>query len=99
MNHVSAKHPPLEHIATFAGTVAEELERLKREVSLEELVRSSGVKLKRQGKDLLGLCPFHGDRNPSLVVSPKKNLWNCLGACQAGGSVVDWVMKAEQFLR
>jgi DNA primase catalytic core len=29
------------------------------------------------------------------VVSPKKNLWHCLGACQAGGSVIDWVMRAE----
>jgi DNA primase len=28
-------------------------------------------------------------------VSPKKNLWHCLGACQAGGSVIDWVMRAE----
>jgi DNA primase len=41
------------------------------------------------------LCPFHDDREPSLVVSPKKNLWHCLGACQAGGTVIDWVMKAE----
>jgi DNA primase len=43
----------------------------------------------------LGLCPFHADREPSLVVSPKKNLWHCLGACQAEGSVIDWVMRAE----
>lgn len=28
-------------------------------------------------------------------MSPKKNLWNCLGACQTGGSVIDWVMKTE----
>ena len=29
------------------------------------------------------------------MISPGKNLWHCLGACQAGGSVIDWVMKAE----
>jgi DNA primase catalytic core len=29
------------------------------------------------------------------VISPEKNLWHCLGACQTGGSVIDWVMKAE----
>ena len=29
------------------------------------------------------------------MISPKKNLWHCLGACQAGGSVIDWVMRAE----
>jgi DNA primase len=29
------------------------------------------------------------------VVTPDKNLWHCLGACQAGGTVIDWVIKAE----
>jgi len=73
----------------------EEIERIKREISLERLVLAKGVKLKRHGADLLGLCPFHDDHEPSLVISPDKNLWHCLGACQAGGSVIDWVMKAE----
>ena len=67
-----------------------ELDRLKREVSLERLVEAQGIPLARHGADLLGLCPFHEDREPSLVVSPKKNLWHCLGACQTGGSVIDW---------
>jgi DNA primase len=71
----------------------DELARLKQEVSLERLAESAGIPLKRHGKDLIGLCPFHDDREPSLVVSPEKNLWHCLGACQSGGSVIDWVMK------
>lgn len=73
----------------------EEIERLKNEVSLERLAEARGVKLTRHGADLLGLCPFHDDREPSLVISPQKNLWHCLGACQAGGSVIDWVMRAQ----
>lgn len=72
-----------------------ELDRLKREVSLERLVEAQGIPLARHGADLLGLCPFHEDREPSLVVSPKKNLWHCLGACQTGGSVIDWVMRSR----
>jgi DNA primase len=72
-----------------------ELERLKGEVSLKQLVEGRGVRLKRHGADWIGLCPFHDDREPSLVVSPDKNLWHCLGACGAGGSVIDWVMRAE----
>ncbi len=72
-----------------------ELERVKREVSLERLAEAAGIHLKRHGKDLLGLCPFHDDHHPSLVISPDKNLWHCLGACQAGGSVIDWVMKMQ----
>ena len=69
--------------------------RLKQEVSLQRLAESQGVKLKRHGADLVGLCPFHDDKEPSLVITPKQNLWHCLGACQTGGSVIDWVMKAE----
>lgn len=73
----------------------EELERLKREISLQRLVESRGIKLKPHGKDLIGLCPFHEDHSPSLIVSPFKNLWNCLGACGTGGTVIDWVIKTE----
>ncbi len=72
-----------------------ELERLKQEVSLERLAEQAGIALKRHGQDLIGLCPFHDDHEPSLVISPAKNLWHCLGACQAGGSVIDWVMKSH----
>ncbi len=72
-----------------------EIERLKREVSLERLVEAKGIRLERHGADLHGLCPFHPDKSPSLVVTPAKNLWHCLGACQMGGSVIDWVMKME----
>ncbi|HTS46965.1 MAG TPA: CHC2 zinc finger domain-containing protein [Bryobacteraceae bacterium] len=73
----------------------EVIERLKLEVPLERLAEARGVKLKQHGADLVGLCPFHEDREPSLVISPKKNLWHCLGACQSGGSVIDWVMRAQ----
>ncbi|MES9930447.1 MAG: CHC2 zinc finger domain-containing protein [Candidatus Thiodiazotropha sp. 6PDIVS] len=73
----------------------QEIERLKQEVSLQRLVGGMGITLKRHGSDLIGLCPFHDDKEPSLVISPEKNLWHCLGACQTGGSVIDWVMKAE----
>jgi len=72
-----------------------EVERLKKEISVQRLVEARGIKLTRHGADLLGLCPFHDDRNPSLVVTPTKNLWHCLGACSTGGTVIDWVMRAE----
>jgi DNA primase len=73
----------------------EEIERLKREVSLERLVTGFGIELKKHGADLIGRCPFHEDREPSLVVTAEKNLWHCLGACQTGGSVIDWVMRTR----
>ena len=80
----------------MARIAESELERLKGEVSVERLVVAHGVRLARHGSDdLIGRCPFHEDRTPSLVVTPSKNLWHCLGACQVGGGPIDWVMKAE----
>jgi DNA primase len=80
----------------MARVPQEEIDRIKAAVRVEGLARARGVDLKRYGEDnLLGLCPFHDDREPSLVVSPAKNLWNCLGACQQGGDVIAWVMRAE----
>lgn len=72
-----------------------ELARLKDTVSIVSLVQTHGVELRKAGADLVGRCLFHDDKTPSLVVTPGKNLWHCLGACQAGGSVVDWVMRAH----
>ena len=69
-----------------------EIERLKNEVSVERLVESSGVELKKSGKDWLGRCPFHEDDTASLVVTPLKNLWHCFG-CGIGGGPIDWIIK------
>ena len=70
-----------------------EIERMKLEVDLVALVAAGGVQLKQKGSNWVGCCPFHDDHDPSLVVTPSKNLWNCLGACQCGGDVFSWVMK------
>jgi len=73
----------------------DDINRIKCEISIQRLAESQNVKLKKHGKDLLGLCPFHNDHEPSLVITPSENLWHCLGACNCGGSVIDWVMRAE----
>jgi len=65
---------------------------LKREVSIEALVLAAGIELRRVGENLVGRCNRHRDETPSLIVTPDKNLWHCMGACQKGGSVIDWVM-------
>jgi DNA primase catalytic core len=70
-------------------------ERIKREVSIQRLAEARGIKLVRRGKELIGLCPFHDDRNPSLNIDPAKNVWSCKGACGEGGDVILWVMRAE----
>jgi DNA primase catalytic core len=72
-----------------------ELQRLKREVSLADLCRDYGIELKATGPDnLMGCCPFHDDREPSLGITPSKNLWNCLAGC-GGGDNLQFVMRKE----
>ena len=62
---------------------------------IERLVKGFGVELKLTGANLVGRCPFHDDRTPSLIVTPATNLWRCMGKCNVGGSTIDWVMKTR----
>lgn len=72
-----------------------ELQHLKAAVPLVAVVRSQGRQMFKQGKDFKVLCPFHDEKTPSCVISPEKNLYHCFG-CDAGGSVLDWVMHTEK---
>ena len=73
----------------------EDIRRLKESVSIEALCHERGIKLRKHGSaDLVGECPFHDDGEPSFVVTPRKNLFHCLG-CDAGGSAIDLVMKLD----
>ncbi|EJP4037095.1 toprim domain-containing protein [Salmonella enterica] len=72
-----------------------ELQHLKAAVPLVAVVRSQGRQMFKQGKDFKVLCPFHDEKTPSCVISPEKNLYHCFG-CNAGGSVLDWVMHTEK---
>jgi DNA primase catalytic core len=75
-----------------------DLEQIKQQVPILELIQSYGIETKKQGKDYAALCPFHDDKNPSLIISPDKNLWNCLGCTgsKTGGDAIEFVMKYER---
>ena len=84
----------------MAAFTPEQIEAVKRSVDLVALVRSSGVELERKGKNWVGRCPFHEDKTPSLVVTPEKGLWNCLGACRnnghpSGGDALGWLVRTK----
>lgn len=52
------------------------------------------VRLKRQGREFAGLCPFHNEKTPSFTVSPQKQFFHCFG-CGAHGTVLGFVMRYE----
>ena len=52
------------------------------------------LSLKRKGKEMVGLCPFHEDHRPSLYVNTTKQIFKCF-ACGAGGSVLTFVQMRE----
>jgi len=78
----------------MARLADEVINRIKQDVSLLRLVESQGHTVTRQGKDHVVCCPFHEEKTPSCIISPKTNLFNCFG-CGTGGSVIDWVMKTQ----
>ena len=69
------------------------IENLRMSCDMENIV-SSYVKLKRQGRNLAGLCPFHSEKTPSMVVYPDTQSFFCFG-CGAGGDVISFIMRIE----
>ncbi|MDR2472802.1 MAG: DNA primase [Tannerella sp.] len=58
-------------------------------------VVSDFISLRKKGVSYVGLCPFHNDKTPSLMVTPSKNIFKCF-ACGEGGGPVQFVMKHEK---
>ena len=69
------------------------LNELRARCDIESVI-SQYVVLKKNGRRLMGLCPFHSEKTPSFNVSTDKQLFHCFG-CGAGGDVVSFIMRAE----
>jgi hypothetical protein len=63
-----------------------------REFPIDRLCADGGIELRRVGRYLRGICPFHDDHDPSLVVYPENNRWHCFG-CGEGGDAIAFTMK------
>ena len=68
------------------------IQKIKNQVDIVSYIQSRGVKLTKKNKQYIGLCPFHDDHKPSLVVYPESNRWRCFG-CGESGDVITFVMK------
>jgi DNA primase len=69
------------------------LERVRLANPVEAVV-GERVQLRKSGKTLKGLCPFHNEKTPSFHVTPDKGFFHCFG-CHEGGNVFQFVMKFE----
>ena len=68
------------------------LDALRDRITLSELIGRS-VKLKRQGREMVGICPFHDERTPSFSVNDRKAIFHCFG-CGAHGDCIDFAQHA-----
>lgn len=71
-----------------------DIEGTKQRNPIEEVISRHGIVLLRQGSRMTGLCPFHQDKNPSLVVYPETRSFYCFGCC-ASGDVIDFVRRMD----
>lgn len=69
------------------------LQDLKLRNDITEVV-SSYVTLKRRGRNMVGLCPFHGEKTPSFNIYTENGSFYCFG-CGVGGDVISFIMKIE----
>ncbi|MCX6717404.1 MAG: CHC2 zinc finger domain-containing protein [Candidatus Taylorbacteria bacterium] len=69
----------------------DDIDRAK-QVPLDQIV-SEFTKLRKCGRGFMGLCPFHQERTPSFHINPETNTYNCFGACQKHGDIINFVQE------
>ena len=58
-------------------------------------VVSSYIPVEKKGRSYVALCPFHDDKNPSMQISPEKQIFKCF-VCGTGGNAIGFVEKYEK---
>lgn len=74
------------------GTISDSDIRRAKEVKIESLYDG---RLRKSGRNFVGLCPFHNERGSSFYIYTQDNRWTCFGACGNSGDVIDMVMKLQ----
>ena len=71
----------------------DKLEEVRTRADIVEVI-GAHVRLKRAGRNFVGLCPFHDEKTPSFSVNAERGFFHCFG-CGAGGTVFNFVMRTE----
>jgi DNA primase len=69
------------------------IEEVRARADIVEII-GAHVRLRRTGRNFVGLCPFHNEKTPSFTVSAERGFFHCFG-CGVGGTVFDFVMRTE----
>ena len=72
----------------------EVIEKIKEQNDIVDII-SENVRLKKSGRNYMGLCPFHNDKSPSFSVSSEKQIYKCF-SCGEAGNVLTFVMKYKK---
>lgn len=72
----------------------ESIEKLNQRIDIVDII-SNFIEVKKQGSSYVCVCPFHGDKNPSMHINSQKGFYHCF-ACKAGGDAIKFVMEYEK---
>jgi DNA primase len=70
------------------------IDEVKQKIDIAEVI-GQYTTLKKAGRNLTAICPFHSEKHPSFFVYPEQQSWHCFGACNTGGDVFAFLMKKE----
>ncbi|MHC4181193.1 MAG: CHC2 zinc finger domain-containing protein, partial [Planctomycetota bacterium] len=85
--------PAKRELSVSSGSSLDVKEQVRQAIDIVDLV-GSVVQLRRQGRNYVGLCPWHDDTRPSLQVNPERQSFKCW-VCDIGGDVFSFIMKTE----
>ena len=77
----------------MARYAQDKIEEVRSHADIVEVI-GAHVRLRRAGRNFVGLCPFHNEKTPSFSVNDERGFFHCFG-CGAGGTVFDFVMRIE----
>lgn len=86
--HLATQEP-----AVSLGSLLDVKERVKQATDIVDLV-GNFIQLRRQGRQFVGLCPWHDDSRPSLTVNPERQSFRCW-VCNLGGDVFTFMMQID----